>query len=259
MDTDIDFSLEDEPIQPEVDPDDQYLLDEQEVVDDTEAKKREAEEARLQTLVDRKVANYFTRPQEPPVQPRRQEPAPAPAPSVLAGLSESELIDKMADDITNDLALDPKAAVRKVLQATRAMSTQASETAIERTNRQYIEQYRQSREKDPLFKAIKEDWDSEVDTYTPRQLATSTPAQVRRAMEAAEDQALGRYYKKQLEDKRNRAVEPPRYGGGSSRGTAGGVAPARISAEEKQLIAMAKSSGLSDKDIRELVRENRKK
>jgi hypothetical protein len=257
-DMDYDFSLDEPEIeQPDVDEDAHYLLDEQETEDEAKAKAEREEEERLQALVDKKVANYFTKPDPTPT--RRPEPQPSSA-SITSGMSEQEIIDKMAEDITNDLALDPKAAVRKVLQATRAMSVQAGETATERANRVAIEQYRASRRSDPMFQAVAEDFEAEVATYTPRQLATSTPDQVRRALEAAEDQALGRHYKRLLTEKRTRQAAPPPAMGG--RGSSGGgrvSTETRLTADDKLLIKMAKSSGLSEKDIRELVRENRKK
>jgi hypothetical protein len=255
MDQDIDLSLDDVVEQPLVDEDDRYLVDDEETPDQEKAKAAEAEEARLQALVDRKIADRFMREPVAAPAPRRQEPAPV-APSAPA-LSEDELIRKMAEELTNEMALNPQEAIRKMLTATRAMNNQASETASERTNRITIENYRSSRSNDPMFKAIAEDFDAEVDSYTPKQLANSTPAQVRKALEAAEDQAMGRYYKKQLADKRSRSVEPPRYSGGRTGGS-GNVGPARITAEEKVLVRMAKSSGLSEKDIKELIRENRK-
>lgn len=254
MDTDINLDLDEPVIEQPLDEDDRYLLDDE--VDEDEAKRKaeEAEEERLQALVDRKIADRFMREPEPKPTPRYVEP---PAPTPTANLTEDQLISKMAEEITNDLALNPQEAVRKVLQATRAMSNQSAETATERANRVTIEQYRASRRDDPMFKAISEDFDAEVDSYTPSQLAKSTPAQVRKALEAAEDQALGRYYKKQLAEKRNRSVEPPRYSGGRTGGGSNTV-PSRLTAEEKTLVRIAKSSGLSDKDIKELVRENRK-
>jgi hypothetical protein len=253
MEEEYSLELDDEPNQPGVDEDERYLQDEQETEDEAKRKAAEAEEARLQALVDRKLAQHFTKPPEPPQRAPRVEPTPAP---YQPSLSEQEIIDKLSDEITGDLALDPKAAIKKVLTATRAMTTKSVEDSAARVNRAEVAAFRAARKDDPIFKAIKDDFDAEVDTYTEKQLGTATPSQLRRALELAEDSAIGRYYKKQLAEKRNRPVEPPRYSGGRSSG--GQTVATRLTPGDKELIRLGKSAGLGDKEIRELIKESRK-
>jgi len=204
---------------------------------------------RLQAIVDRKLADRFMA--TPPVEKPRERPAPVPVHTAT-----DDDYDKMSDDIVNDLALDPKKAVRKVLELTRQLNAKSGESSAARSNRLVIDNFRADRRDDSMFKAIRDEFDAEVDQFTDDQLGKATPAQVRKALENAEDAVLGRYYKKQLAEKNGRkAVEPPRYGGGSSKGgTSSAATGARLSAEQKALVRMGKSAGLSDKDIREMVR-----
>jgi hypothetical protein len=220
--------------------------------DDTESdaakeKAAEKEEARLQAIVDRKIADRFMA-QPPEKKVEYQAP-----------VQQHQLVDddydKMSDDIVNDLALDPKKAVRKVLELTRQLNAKSGETASARSNRLVIDNFRADRRDDSMFKAIRDEFDSEVAQFTDDQLGKATPAQVRKALENAEDAVLGRYYKKQIADKKTKAVEPPRYGGGgSSNGGSKAQTGARLTTEQKALVRMGKSAGLSDKDIREMVR-----
>jgi len=256
MNDDYNLDLEDEPIEPVVDEDDRYLLDEQETEDEAKRKQEEAEEARLQALVDRKLADRFVREPEIKPQPRQQEFRQSGPPVGDLGLSEHELINKLSEEITNDLATNPQEAVRKVLKATQAMTKQATESSAERANRMTIENYRASKRSDPVFMAVIEDFNAEVDSYTPQQLGRATPAELRKALELAEDSAVGRFYRKQLTDKNTRrAAEPPKYGGRSS--GSGVATPTRLTANQKELVRMAKSAGLGEKAIRELVRDNK--
>jgi hypothetical protein len=252
---DDDFSLDttDEPNETQTDDDLKYL--ETEDTDDTtsDAAKEKAaakEEERLQAIVDRKIADRFMRAEPEPKPVVRQEQAPQ---RVLA----DDDYDKMSDEIVNDLALDPKKAVRKVLELTRALNAKSGETAAARSNRMVIDNYRADRRDDSMFKAIRDEFDSEVDQFTEDQLGKATPAQVRKALENAEDAVLGRYYKKQIADKKTKAVEPPRYGGGGSAGGSSKGTGARLTTTQKEIVRMGKSAGLSDKDIREMVRENK--
>ena len=231
-----------------------YLDDD--VDEDEEAKKereKQAEEDRLQAIVDRKIADRFTQPrEESPAPSRREEPKPSPV------TSAEDIYEKLADDIVNDMAADPKAAVKKLLQVTRTQNEQTTLTAVARANRIAIEQYRRDKASDPLFKAVAKDFDSVVDTYTDGQLGAATPSQVRKALEDVEDAAIGRYYKKQAEDRRQKAAEPPNYGGGSSNGRASGGGNRALTPADRTLIKMGKSAGLSDKDIREMLKEARR-
>ena len=245
-----DFSLDTTEDEPEVDADLKYLSDEE--PEDTESevakeKAAEKEEARLQAIVDRKIADRFMA--QPPE--KKIERAPEPIPQRNLGDDD---YDKMSDDIVNDLALDPKKAVRKVLELTRQLNAKSGESAAARSNRLVIDNYRADRRDDDMFKAVRDDFDSEVSQFTEDQLGKATPAQVRKALENAEDAVLGRYYKKQIADKKTKAVEPPRYGGGGSSGGSKAQTGARLTADQKALVRMGKSAGLSDKDIREMVR-----
>jgi hypothetical protein len=136
------------------------------------------------------------------------------------------------------------------------MTTKSVEDSAARVNRAEIAAFRVARRDDPIFKAIKEDFDAEVDSYTEKQLGTASPSQLRRALELAEDASVGRYYKKQLAEKRSKPVEPPRYSGGRSSG--GQAVATRLTPGDKELIRMGKSAGLGDKEIRELIKESRK-
>ena len=87
-------------------------------------------------------------------------------------------------------------------------------------------------------------------------LINATPAQLRKALELAEDSAVGRFYRKQLTEKNTRkAAEPPKYGGRS--GGAGASVATRLNPAQKELVRMGKSAGLDDKAIRELIKENK--
>jgi hypothetical protein len=251
MDEDFSLDTEDEPNEAPTADDEKYLAAEEPEETESEAAKAKAadkEEARLQAIVDRKIADRFMAQPPTPKRVDRQEAPPAP--------QQTEVdYDKMSDDIVNDLALDPKKAVRKVLELTRQLNTKSGETAAARSNRLVIDNYRADRRDDDSFKAVRDEFDEEVARFTEDQLGKATPAQVRKALSDAEDAVFGRYYRKQIADKKNQAVEPPRYGsGGSSAGGSRVQAGARLSAEQKALVRMGKSAGLSDKDIREMVR-----
>lgn len=247
---DEDFSL-DEPVEePEVDPDSKYLSEEEPEETESEAAKAKAadkEEARLQAIVDRKIADRFMR-AEPPTPVVR---APEPVQQRVLG---DEDYEKLSDDVVNDFAQDPKKAVRKMLELTRQLTAKSGESSAARSNRLVIDNYRADRRDDDMFRAVRDEFDSEVAQFTDDQLGKATPAQVRKALENAEDAVLGRYYKKQIADKKTRAVEPPRYGGGGSQSGSKAQTGARLSVEQKALVRMGKSAGLSDKDIRDMVR-----
>ncbi len=241
---------------------DDYLLDEEPVVQDEYAQYLDAEEnedpaeaqrkaeeeeaARLQAIVDRKIAERFM----------RSEPAPVPARAPEPVVDPEDVINKMAEDITNDLALDPKQAVRKLITTARALNEQTSASAQARANRMLIESYRAARSADPMFEPIAEDFDKVTGTYTDEQLGKSSAAQVKWALENAENAALGQYYKRQVTEKRKeKAAPPPSYSSGRSAGAAAPSAK-RLNERQRDLVRLGKSAGLDDKAIRELVKEN---
>lgn len=222
----------------------------------TEREKKE-EEDRLQAVVDRKIAERFTRPLEQDERPtrrveREEEPTPSPQ-------SVDDVFDKLADDIVNDMAADPKSAVKKLLQITRTTTENAGLKAIARANRLAIEHYRNEHREDPLFKAVQKDFDDKVDSYTDAQLGNATPKQIRDALDTVRKAAIGEYYENQLKNRSKKAAEPPNYSGGSSSGRAAAGVSRVLTREDKQLIKMGKSAGLSDKDIREMLRDERGK
>ena len=250
-----DYNLDDEEIQPQAEDEySQYLVDE--VTEDPEEAKRIAEEKeadRLQAIVDRKIAERFMVEKPKPTPPPQSTYSPAPA----SQESPEALLDKLAEEITNDLAIDPKAAVRKVLAATRTMTDRSVASSAAQANRIMVEQYRNSRSSDPIFQAIQDDFNSEVSTYTDEVLGKATPDQVRRALKLAEESALGRHYLKLVEEKatKRQAAPPPNYGSGRSAG--GSATQTRtLTASQRELVKMGRNAGLDDKAIRELVKEN---
>jgi hypothetical protein len=250
-----DFNLDDEEDTQAENEDEllRYLEDDDEEDESEEGKKKAAEdeEARLQAIVDRKIADRFTN--QPVV---KAEPKVEP---VVSGKSVDEVLDQLADDITDELATDPKKAIRKLLTTSRALSTQSGEGAAARTNRIMIEQYRAKREDDPVFKQVMEDFDKQVEGYTEDQLGKATPAQVRKALSDAEDAAVGRWYRTQAAErsKKRTSAPAPAYGGGN-RGGGTRATTTTLSASDRTLIKMAKSANMSEKDIKELLRETRK-
>ena len=227
------------------------------VDEDEEAKKeREVreEEDRLQAIVDRKIADRFTGErrdvEEKPARHVEREETRQPSQSA------EDIFEKITDDIVDKMATDPRAAVKQLLQVQRTMNDGTTLTAVARANRIAIEQYRETRKSDPIFKAIEKEFGDRVDAYTDEQLGRATPQQIRKALEEVEDAAAGRYYKKQLADRGRKAADPPGYGSGSSNGRASGGNRV-LSKDERTLIKMGKNAGLDDKAIREMLRDER--
>lgn len=239
-----DYILDDEPV---VEDEFAQYLDPESNEDPAEAQRKAEEEeaARLQAIVDRKIAERFM----------QSEPTPAPSRPTEPVVDPEDVINKMAEDITNDLALDPKQAVRKLITTARALNEQTSASAQARANRMLIESYRAARATDPMFDPIADDFDKVTATYTDEQLGKSTAAQVKWALENAENAALGQYYKRQVTDKRTKAAPPPSYSAGKSAGAAPSSSR-RVTPQQRELIRMGRSAGLDEKAIRELVKEN---
>jgi len=256
-DEDIDLNLDDEP-EDEVQEDEalQYLSDEpEEGSDEAKEKAKKDEEERLQAIVDAKIAARFVNqpPATEPAAPTRRGPEPE-----LVVPNADELLDKMAEEIAGDIALDPKKAVKRIMETSRALAGASAADSALRANQILIENFRAARKDDPIFKAVRDDFDRVVAGYTDKQWGAASAAQVRKALEDIEDAATGRYYKTQLTKRteQRQASKAPNYGGSGGSSASAVATTKTLSKAQRDLIKMGKNAGLSDKAIRELVREN---
>lgn len=174
--------------------------------------------------------------------PPPQPPAPVPRAVVPAAADEQQIIANLNKAFANDpgaYGLELLKAVDRIAEEkARNMVAPVNETATMAA----IDNYKQAMSSDALFPQAEEAFDRLISELTPASLAKVPASQIRKQLDNVYNMAVG----ESLRKRPNNIPAAPNYSGGSA---TGGVSKARkMSKNQQNVIALARSYGMSDKD-----------